>query len=75
MQVQTHLSEKKTPIGHKRFNQQIGHRDNRTLVSLLKQRGAHPWVLKMTTEHRCNACEESRPPVFLTKTFLVNSGD
>ena len=24
--------------------QQIGHRDNRTLVRLLKQRGTHPWV-------------------------------
>ena len=53
-----------------------GHRDNRTLVRLLKQRGTHPRVLKMATEHRCSACEESRPPVLrhITssyETFLV----
>ena len=30
-----------------KIHQQIGHRDNRTLVRLLRQRGAHPWVLKM----------------------------
>ena len=45
-----------------KIHQQIGYRDNRTLVRLLKQRGTHPWVLKMATEHRCSACEESRPP-------------
>ena len=45
-----------------KIHQQIGHRDNRTLVRLLKQRVTHPWVLKMATEHRCSACEESRPP-------------
>ena len=45
-----------------KIHQQIGHRDNRTLVRLLKQRGTHPWVLKMATEHRCSACDESRPP-------------
>ena len=45
-----------------KIHQQIGHRDNRTLVRLLKQRGTPPWVLKMATEHRCSACEESRPP-------------
>ena len=44
-----------------KIHQQIGHRDNHTLVRLLKQRGTHPWVLKMATEHRCSACEESRP--------------
>ena len=31
-------------------------------MRLLKQRGKHPRVLKMATEHRCSACEESRPP-------------
>ena len=45
-----------------KIHQQIGHRDNRTLVRLLKQRGTHPWFLKMATEHRCSACEESSPP-------------
>ena len=35
-----------------KIHQQIGHRDNRTLVRLLKQRGTHPLVLKMATEHR-----------------------
>ena len=35
---------------------------NRNLVRLLKQRGTHPWFLKMATEHHCSACEESRPP-------------
>ena len=44
-----------------KIHQQIGHRDDRTLVRLLKQRGTHSWVLKMATEHRCSACEESRP--------------
>ena len=47
-----------------KIHQQIGRRD----VRLLKQRGTHPCVLKMATEHRCSACEESRPP--RTKTFL-----
>ena len=59
MQVQTHLSEKKTNW-IQTIHQQIGHRDNRTLVRLLKQRGTHVF-LKMTTEHRCNTCEESKP--------------
>eukprot|EP00974_Lingulodinium_polyedra_P014793 1431185-Lingulodinium_polyedra.AAC.1 len=45
-----------------KVHRQIGHRDNRTLVRLLKQRGTHPWVLKMAQEFRCSACEESRPP-------------
>ena len=40
---------------------QIGHRDNRTLVRLLKQRGTHPWVFE-DGAHRCSACEESKPP-------------
>ena len=44
-----------------KIHQQIGHRDNRTLVRLLKQRGTHPWVLKMAHDHRCSACEESKP--------------
>ena len=56
------VSERRSPIGYKRF-MNSGHRDNRTLVRLLKQRGTHPRVLKMATEHRCSACEESRPPV------------
>ena len=47
-----------------KIHQQIGHRDNRTLVRLLKQRGTHRWFLKMAQEHRCCACEESRPPAF-----------
>ena len=37
-----------------KIHQQIGHRDNRTLVRLLKQRGTHPWVLKMAHDHRCS---------------------
>ena len=45
-----------------KIHQQIGHRDNRTLVRLLKQRGTHLWVLKMAHDHRCSACEESKPP-------------
>ena len=44
-----------------KIHQQIGHLDNRTLVRLLKQRGTHPWVLKMAHDHRCSACEESKP--------------
>ena len=43
-------------------HRQIGHRDNRTLVRFLKQRGTHPWVLKMAQEFRCSSCEESKPP-------------
>ena len=31
-------------------------------MRLLKQRGTHPWVLKMAHDHRCSACEESKPP-------------
>ena len=45
-----------------KIHQQIGHRDNRTLVRLSKQRGTHPWVLKMAHDHPCSACEESKPP-------------
>ena len=45
MWVQTHLSD-----WLQKIHQQIGHRDNRTLVRLLKQRGTHPWVLKKATE-------------------------
>ena len=45
-----------------KIHQQIGHRDNRTPVRLLKQRGTHPCVLKMAHDHRCSACEESKPP-------------
>ena len=47
-----------------KFHRQIGHRDNRTLLRLLKQRGTHPWVLKMAQEYRCSSCEESKPPNF-----------
>ena len=36
----------------KKIHQQIGHRDNRTLVRLLKQRGTHLRVLKMAHDHR-----------------------
>ena len=46
----------------RKIHQQIGHRDNRTLVILLKQRGTHPWFLRMAHDHRCSACEESKPP-------------
>ena len=60
--VQPCLREKKLPSGYRKIHQQIGHRDNRTLVRLLKQRGTHPWVLKMARDHRCSACEESKPP-------------
>ena len=60
MRVQTHLSEKEITNWLQKIHQQIGHRDNRTLVRLLKQRGTSPWVLMMATEHRCSACGESR---------------
>ena len=43
------------------IHQQIGHRDIRTLARLLKQRGTLPWVLMMAHDHRCSACEESKP--------------
>ena len=61
-EVRPRLSEKRIPIGLQKIHQQIGHRDNRTLVRLLKQRGTHPWVLKMAHDHRCSSCEESKPP-------------
>ena len=61
-QVPPCLREKKSPIGCRKIHQQIGHRDNRTVVRLLKQRGTHPQVLKMVHDHRCSACEESKPP-------------
>ena len=59
-----------------KIHRQIGLRDNLTLVRLLKQRGTHPWVLKMAREHRCSACEESKPLALRhitssMKTFLV----
>ena len=40
-----------------KIHRQIRHRDNRKLVRLLKQRGTHPWLLKMAHEHRCSSCE------------------
>ena len=60
-QVRPRLREEITNWLQK-IHQQIGHRDNRTLVILLKQRGIHPWVLKMAHDHRCSACEECKPP-------------
>ena len=45
-----------------KIHRQIGHRDNRTLERLLKQRGTHPWALKMAHEHRFSAREEFKPP-------------
>ena len=60
MRIQTYLREITNWL--QKIHQQVGHRDNRTLVRLVKQRGTHPWVLKMAHEHRCSACEESRPP-------------
>ena len=67
-----HLSEEIT-IRLQKIHQQIGHRDNRTLVRLLKQRGTHPWFLKTTTEHRCSACGESRPRVLrhITSSYVL----
>ena len=59
MRVQTHLSERKSPIGYKRFINRL------VIVSgeTAETAEAHiPWVLKMATEHRCSACEESRSP-------------
>ena len=35
---------KEINIWFQEIHQQSGHRDNRTLVRLLKQRGTHPWV-------------------------------
>ena len=56
-----------------KIHQQIGHRDNRTLVRLLKQRGTHPCVLKMAHDHRCSACEESKPPALrhITSSYVM----
>ena len=44
MRVQTHLKRKEVTNWLQEIHQQIGHRDNRTLVRLLEQRGTHPWV-------------------------------
>ena len=44
------VSEKKEiTVWLQRIHQQIGHRDNRTLVRLLKQRGTNPWVFEDDT--------------------------
>ena len=66
------VSEKKEITNWlQQFHQQIGHRDNRTHVRLLKQRATHPWVLRMGHDHRCSACEESKPPALrhITSTY------
>ena len=75
-QVRPRLSEKRSPIGYRKIHQQIGHRDNGTLVRLLKQRGTHPWVLNMAHDHRRSSCEESKPPALrhITSSYENVSG-
>ena len=45
-----------------KLHRQIGHRNNRTLVRLLRDRGTHPAVLRMAEQLQCDACNEARPP-------------
>ena len=41
-----------------------------TTPPVLKQRGTHPWVLRMAHDRRCSACEESKPPALRHITLL-----
>ena len=45
-----------------KIHQQIGHRDNRTLVRLLKQRGTHPWVLRCRMNTVAVLVKNPKPP-------------
>ena len=48
-------------VVHK-LHKRSGHPSNRALAACLQRRGAHPEVVKIAAEHRCNECQELHLP-------------